>query len=111
MEADAAQIHPGLAAARPPVASGPGPEAESSRTAYLDLLKLSLCDLAGWGSTSIGRTQGGGTFAREIEGEGLAIRSAGMDWPLHGLTMVGLGRLDDLQRCVESVVAEGSRAT
>jgi hypothetical protein len=30
-----------------------------------------------------------------------------MDWPLQGLTMVGLGRLDDLQSCVESIVAEG----
>ena len=30
-----------------------------------------------------------------------------MDWPLQGLTMVGLGRLDDLQACVESVIADG----
>jgi O-methyltransferase len=30
-----------------------------------------------------------------------------MDWPLHGLTMVGLRRLDDLQACVETVVADG----
>jgi O-methyltransferase len=29
-----------------------------------------------------------------------------MDWPLQGLTMVGLKRLDDLQRCVESVVED-----
>jgi O-methyltransferase len=29
-----------------------------------------------------------------------------MDWPLHGLTMVGLARLDDLQRCVEQVVRD-----
>jgi O-methyltransferase len=31
----------------------------------------------------------------------------GTDWPLSGLTMVGLVRLDDLQACVESVVAAG----
>jgi O-methyltransferase len=30
-----------------------------------------------------------------------------MDWPLHGLTMVGLNRLDDLQACVESVCRDG----
>jgi O-methyltransferase len=30
-----------------------------------------------------------------------------MDWPLQGLTMVGLNRLDDLQSCVESVVSDG----
>ena len=35
------------------------------------------------------------------------MRSAGLDWPLHGLTMVGLNRLDDLQACVESVVRDG----
>jgi O-methyltransferase len=29
-----------------------------------------------------------------------------MDWPLQGLTMLGLGRLDDLQSCVESVVRD-----
>ena len=31
----------------------------------------------------------------------------GSDWPFSGLTMVGLERLDDLQACVESVVADG----
>ena len=31
----------------------------------------------------------------------------GSDWPFSGLTMVGLKRLDDLQACVESVVADG----
>jgi O-methyltransferase len=30
----------------------------------------------------------------------------GGDWPFSGLTMVGLSRLDDLQACVESVVAD-----
>ena len=30
-----------------------------------------------------------------------------MDWPLHGLTMVGLRRLDDLQACVERIVLDG----
>jgi hypothetical protein len=30
-----------------------------------------------------------------------------MDWPLHGLTMVGLTRLDDLQECVEAIVRDG----
>ncbi len=101
------QTHPGLLAARRPTAQGPGPDAASLRTAYLDLLKLALCDLAGQGTTSVGRIQGGATFNREVEGEGLAIRSAGMDWPLHGLTMVGLGRLDDVQACVETLVADG----
>ena len=31
----------------------------------------------------------------------------GSDWPRYGLTMVGLARLDDLQQCVRTVVADG----
>jgi O-methyltransferase len=46
-------------------------------------------------------------MARELRGEGRRLRAAGMDWPLHGLTMVGLERLDDLQACVESIVRDG----
>jgi hypothetical protein len=46
-------------------------------------------------------------MSRELEGDLLRFRTAGMDWPLHGLTMVGLARLDDLQACVESVVRDG----
>jgi O-methyltransferase len=100
-----AQAH--LAAARPPGAAGAGPDAETLRVAYLDLLKLSLCDLAGTTSTSVGAMPGGRVMSRELSGDGLRLRAAGMDWPLQGLTMVGLGRLDDLQACVESVVADG----
>jgi O-methyltransferase len=37
----------------------------------------------------------------------LPLRVRGSDWPFSGLTMVGLKRLDDLQACVESVVADG----
>jgi hypothetical protein len=36
-----------------------------------------------------------------------ALRVKGVDWPLSGLSMIGLERLDDLQACVESVVADG----
>lgn len=96
-----------LAAARRPGAAGPGPEAEELRRAYLDLLKLALCDLVGTATTSVGELPDGGVAARELRGDERRLRSAGMDWPLHGLTMVGLGRLDDLQACVESVVADG----
>lgn len=97
----------GLEAARAAVAKGPGPDAEALRAAYLELLKLTLCDLAGASTTSVGRTQDGQVMAREVDGDQLRLRSAGMDWPLHGLTMVGLGRLDDLQSCVETVVRDG----
>jgi O-methyltransferase len=99
--------HPGLTGARAVRAVGPRPEAEALRSAYLELLKLGLCDLIGAGTTSVGRMAGGEPAARELSGEGLRLRAAGMDWPLHGLSMVGLRRLDGLQTCVESVVHEG----
>ena len=40
-------------ATRLPEASGPGPEPERLRGAYLDLLKLCLCDLGGASTTSV----------------------------------------------------------
>lgn len=99
--------HPGLVAARPALAARPGPGADELRRAYLDLLKLSLCDLVGTTTVSVGRTEDGRVMSRELAGDQLRLRSAGMDWPLQGLTMIGLGRLDDLQSCVESVVRDG----
>ncbi len=32
-------------------------------------------------------------------------REQGLDWPLFGLTMVGLRRLDNLQKCIEDILA------
>jgi O-methyltransferase len=102
-----AKFGEGLTSARAPGARGPGASAESLRVAYLDLLKLSLCDLAGTRTTSVTRTLDGDVMSRELEGEQLRSRAAGMDWPLHGLTMIGLDRLDDLQACVEQVATDG----
>jgi hypothetical protein len=96
----------GLAAAAPIRAAGPRPHSEALRTAYLDVLKLCLCDLGGTTTTSVARTLDGVVMSRELRGEHLRWRAAGMDWPLQGLTMVGLARLNDLQACVESAVAD-----
>jgi O-methyltransferase len=89
----------------------PRPGEEQLRAAYLELLKLCLCDLAGARTLSVQRT--GDTrrfdspvFSRELGPEELPLRAMGGDWPFSGLTMVGLSRLDDLQACVESVVAD-----
>jgi O-methyltransferase len=89
----------------------PRPGEEHLRAAYLELLKLCLCDLAGARTLSVHRT--GDTrrvdspvFSRELGPEELPLRAMGGDWPFSGLTMVGLSRLDDLQACVESVVAD-----
>lgn len=96
-----------LAATRAATARGAGPTVERLRAAYLDLLKLALCDLVGPATTSAGAMPDGTVATRELEGDGRAVRAAGMDWPPHGLTMVGLTRLDDLQACVEEVVRDG----
>lgn len=102
-----AKFGDGLRAVRAPAARGPKVDAEALRLAYLDLLKLALCDLVGTRTTSVARTFEGLVMSRELEGEQLRFRTAGMDWPLHGLTMVGLARLDDLQSCVESITRDG----
>ena len=102
-----ARFGEGLAAARSPQAVGPTADLEGLRRAYLDVLKLCLCDLGGTTTTSVARTIGGDVMSRELSGDQRRFRSAGLDWPLHGLTMVGLARLDDLQRCVEDIVRDG----
>lgn len=96
----------GWKAARAPRAEGPSPDADGLRAAYLGLLKLALCDLAGSSTASVSPVYGG-VASRELRGDDRRLRAAGLDWPLHGLTMVGLNRLDDLQACVESVVRDG----
>jgi hypothetical protein len=89
-------------------AAGPGPDADALRTAYLDLLKLALCDLTGSATRTVTWTGDRRVFSRQLTGEDqLGWRVEGKDWPEHGLSMVGLRRLDDLQACVESVLAEG----
>ena len=51
-----ARFADGLAAARAPHAAGPTADAEGLRRAYLDVLKLCLCDLGGATTTSVART-------------------------------------------------------
>src|SRR4051812_43904546 len=93
---------------RPIEARGPAAGAEDLRAAYLDLLKLTLCDLANARTESVMLTiDHTGMFSKQSTPEELVHRATGMHWSLHGLTMVGLTRLDDLQRCVESVVRDG----
>ncbi len=95
-----------MATVRDATASGPGPDTDTLRSAYLGVLKLCLCDLAGTTTMSVGSMPGGGTASRVLRDDQRRLRSVGMDWPLQGLTMTGLRRLDDLQACVESVVRD-----
>jgi O-methyltransferase len=76
------------------------------RSAYLDLLKRSLCDLLGPRPlTAV--PQSGGTVAFEsLADSERERRETGADWPANATTMVGLRRLDHLQDCVETVVRD-----
>jgi O-methyltransferase len=92
-------------------AQGPTPDAERLRAAYLSLLKLCLCDLAGAQTLTVSRMEADldpeqALFTRELREDELDVRAKGLDWPWGGLTMIGLRRLDDLQSCVERVVAD-----
>jgi len=88
----------------PPLAG----DAEALRSAYLELLKLSLCDLTGADTREVRWTGDNRVFWRALTDEQqLTHRREGKDWPLDGLTMIGLQRLGDLQRCVETVVRDG----
>src|SRR5215216_1550899 len=87
-------------------AAGARPEGEALRTAYLDLLKLALCDLVGAATRTVTWTADRRIFSRQLTGDQIKWRAGGRDWPENALTMVGLRRLDDLQACVESVVRD-----
>jgi O-methyltransferase len=103
----------GMPAARAALASAPEPravgataDADGLRAAYLDLLKLAVCDLTGTATMSVGAIPTVGVVSSELRGDQRGLRWAGIDWPLHGVTMVGLPRLVDLQSCIETVVRD-----
>jgi len=91
----------------PERSSPAGASVEALRRAYLDLLKLALCDLVGPSPLTVLATPEGGVISRELRGELRALRYIGFDWPYNGLSMAGLLRLDDLERCVATIVEEG----
>lgn len=99
------QVLAALEAGPKPRAPGPGVATDDLRDAYLGVLKLALCDLAAPRTMSVERTDHG-LASHELRDLHLSMRSLGMDWPLYGLSMVGLNRLDDLERCVRSVVRD-----
>ena len=91
---------------------------------YLDLLKRCLTrlifaeedyvevvlDRPGWqrwpGRAVEAVTQRAGVRLIHAEPPATADRLIGRDWPQHGETMVGLARLDNIQMCVEQVLAD-----
>jgi O-methyltransferase len=84
----------------PPRAPG-----EDLRSAYLDLLKRSLCDLLWPIVETVEQQPGEEPRVSELGTGQLYRRLEGNDWPLRGLTMVGLKRLDDLEACIGDLIA------
>lgn len=76
--------------------------------AYLDLLKRALCDLLGPRVLSASPQPGTSNVVAELlPSERMELRETGADWPMNGTTMVGLRRLDNVQRCLEAIVRDG----
>lgn len=69
-----------------------------ARALYLDLMKRVLANVV----YADPRVVAGSLHAFDP-----ALRESGQDWPHNAHTMVGLRRLDNLQHCVETVLAEG----
>jgi O-methyltransferase len=73
------------------------------REQYLDLLKLTLTGLAEAEPTAH-RVRNDGSV-RVVPAD-LGERNEGRDWPQNGLTMVGMKRLENVQACIEDVLAQ-----
>ncbi len=73
-------------------------QADSGRPAklYLDMMKRTLSNII----------YGDGDMARGSRFD-LGKRAVGIDWPEQAHTMIGLARLENIQRCVEDVIARG----
>jgi len=89
-----------------PRPASPGPDAEQLRSAYLDLLRLALCDMVASETETVVKNERG-YVSHPLPEEEIGQREVGRDWPLRGLTMVGYKRLGDLQECLENIVADG----
>lgn len=85
---------------------------------YADLLKRSLTDwihgheswapveLQGWRQKLLRRLLPTGAWAARSVPFEREKRIMGQDWPVVAHTMIGMKRLDNLQNCIETVVAE-----
>ncbi len=92
-----------------------------ARSLYVDLLKdvltASVYDESSWTSTALARSGPRRWLHRVLERRGLMLvrrrpfdagaRRDGRDWPLFAYTMAGRLRLDNVQHCVQTALAEG----
>jgi O-methyltransferase len=82
----------------------PGPSLADVRAAYLDLLKLSLIDALGPQPLMAVTPRTDEVRIVPLADEDRARRLEGRDMPANGVSMMGLARLGNLQRCVEDVI-------
>jgi O-methyltransferase len=77
-----------------------------TNTAYVELLKLSLLDLLGPDTTRAVPKRRGNVRIETVPEDERAKRLTGDDWPANGMTMIGWERLNNLQYCIEQVLAD-----
>ncbi|WP_206605346.1 TylF/MycF family methyltransferase [Methylosinus sporium] len=92
-----------------------------ARQLYIDLMKKTLTasvyDESGWESVSASKNPIRNLILAELNKRAISIvkrrpldsssRHEGRDWPLFGYTMAGHLRLDNVQSCVDDVLANG----
>lgn len=76
------------------------------KTRYLELLKRSLIDDLGPSPARAVLQAGGAVVIEPVAASDRGDRLTGRDWPANGVTMIGLTRLTDLQRCIERALAD-----
>jgi O-methyltransferase len=92
---------------------------EDPKALYLDLLKKSLTNLiygvefkrvtspTRWRQAIVDAFDQRGMQVVEARNVDVKARVEGREWPLQGHTMIGMKRLDNLERCVEDVIEQG----
>lgn len=76
----------------------------AARDLYIDLLKRSLLGLTYQDDSRL-YPEAIGKEARRVPHDE-SRRKAGLDWPSTAPTMIGLARMENLQRCIEQVIAD-----
>ena len=76
------------------------------RLRYIELLRRSLIDVLGPATTRAVAQPNGEVRIENVPEAERDERLVGRDWPANGTTMVGLTRLTNLQRCIETVLAD-----
>ncbi len=77
---------------------------ESCRDLYLDLLKRTLLGLTYEDASKLPPNKLGESVREEAHNA--SLRATGQDWPSQAHSMIGVQRMDNLRRCVESVLGD-----